>query len=93
MNLYLDNGYLDMKSIIESEYPFIFVPAARGTGKTYGALKYHLEHDHKILFIRRTKQEAELQEQLRKQRVIQARQKGKPKTSVPEPEPVQPLNA
>lgn len=61
MNLYLDNGYLDMAKIIESGYPFIFVPAARGTGKTYGALKYHLEHGNKILFIRRTAKEAGLQ--------------------------------
>lgn len=61
MNIYLDNGYLDMQSIIESEYPFIFVPAARGTGKTYGTLKYHFEHGNKILLIRRTKTEAELQ--------------------------------
>lgn len=50
-----------MASIIESDYPFIFVPAARGTGKTYGTLKYHFEHNNKILLIRRTKQEAELQ--------------------------------
>lgn len=61
MNLYLENGYLDMASIIESGYPFIFVPAARGTGKTYGSLKYHVEHRNKILLIRRTKTEAELQ--------------------------------
>lgn len=61
MNIYLKNGYLDMKSIIESDYPFIFVPAARGTGKTYGSLRYHLEHNNKILLIRRTKTEAELQ--------------------------------
>jgi hypothetical protein len=37
------------------------VPAARGTGKTYGSLKYHVEHGNKILLIRRTKTEAELQ--------------------------------
>ena len=61
MNIYLESGYLDMQSIIESEYPFIFVPAARGTGKTYGTLRYHFEHGNKILLIRRTKQEAELQ--------------------------------
>ena len=61
MNLYLENGYLDMAQIIESGYPFIFVPAARGTGKTYGALKYHLEHGNKILLIRRTQEEADLQ--------------------------------
>lgn len=61
MNIYLKSGYLDMAGIIKSGYPFIFVPAARGTGKTYGTLKYHFEHNHKILLIRRTKQEAELQ--------------------------------
>ena len=61
MNLYLESGYLDMASIIESGYPFIFVPAARATGKTYGTLKYHFEHGNKILLIRRTKTEAELQ--------------------------------
>lgn len=61
MNLYLENGYLDMKSIIESGYPFIFLPAARGTGKTYGTLKYHIQHRNKILLVRRTSKEAELQ--------------------------------
>lgn len=61
MNLYLESGYLDMGSIIESGYPFIFMPAARGTGKTYGVLKYHYQHHHKILLIRRTKDEADLQ--------------------------------
>lgn len=61
MNLYLESGYLDMESIIESGYPFIFVPAARGTGKTYGTLKHHLQMGNKILLIRRTKTEAELQ--------------------------------
>ena len=38
------------------------------------------------------KREAELREQLRKQRVIQSRLKGQKKPSAPEPEPVQPLN-
>lgn len=61
MNIYLESGYLDMKSIIESGYPFIFVPAARATGKTYGSLEYHYESAHRILLVRRTKTEAELQ--------------------------------
>ena len=61
MNIYLESGYLDMCSIIEAGYPFVFVPAARGTGKTYGTLKYHIEHNNRILLIRRTKTEAELQ--------------------------------
>lgn len=38
MNLYLDNGYLDMKKLKNHPAPFVFVVAARGTGKTYGAL-------------------------------------------------------
>lgn len=38
MNLYLDNGYLDMKKLITHPAPFVFIVAARGTGKTYGAL-------------------------------------------------------
>lgn len=61
MNLYLESGYLDMQNIIESGYPFIFIPAARGTGKTYGTLKYFNEIEKTILLIRRTKTEAELQ--------------------------------
>lgn len=61
MNLYLESGYLDMASITESGYPFIFMPAARGTGKTYGILKYHYQQHHKVLLIRRTKDEADLQ--------------------------------
>lgn len=61
MNLYLESGYLDMASITESGYPFIFMPAARGTGKTYGILKYHYQQHNKILLIRRTKDEADLQ--------------------------------
>lgn len=61
INLYLKNGYLDMRSIIESGYPFIFIPAARGTGKTYGALKYFTEEKKKIIILRRTQTETDLQ--------------------------------
>lgn len=64
INLYLDNGYLDMRSIIETGYPFIFIPAARGTGKTYGALKYFTEEretENEIILLRRTQTEIDLQ--------------------------------
>ena len=60
LKIYEKSGYLNIPEIIRSGYPFIFVPAARGTGKTYGTLKYHYEQHHKILLIRRTKQEAEI---------------------------------
>ena len=36
-NIYLDNGYLDIVGLVDTQVPFIFVAAARGTGKTYGA--------------------------------------------------------
>lgn len=62
MNIYLKSGYLDMRSIIQDGSTFIFIPAARGTGKTYGSLKYFYDTVNKpILLIRRTKQEADLQ--------------------------------
>lgn len=38
MNLYLDNGYVDIRSIRESGYPFIFMWGGRGIGKTYGVI-------------------------------------------------------
>ncbi len=61
MNIYLKSGYLNMSAIIEDPAPFIFVPAARGTGKTYGTLKYFVEQRKTILLIRRTAKEADLQ--------------------------------
>ena len=60
-SLYTKSGYLDMPAIIESGYPFIFVPAARGTGKTYGTLKYFLDKQETILLLRRTQIEADMQ--------------------------------
>lgn len=62
MNLYLDNGYADMKKIMALPYPFIFVVGGRGTGKTYGACEELLDlpESEKFLFMRRTGDEAEL---------------------------------
>ena len=59
--LYDKTGYLNMPEIIESEYPMIFIAAARGTGKTYGCCRYFLEHENNIMLLRRTQTEAELQ--------------------------------
>lgn len=60
-NLYLDSGYLNMELILSTPYPFIFLPAARGTGKTYGALSYYLKNDKKMMLLRRRQNEADLQ--------------------------------
>lgn len=53
-NLYTDKGYLDMGEVLSSPYPFIFIIGARGCGKTYGALKYVMEHDVRFIYMRRT---------------------------------------
>lgn len=61
MKLYDKKGYLNMTEIIETGYPFIFIAAARGTGKTYGGLKYFYQKKKKIIHLRRTQKESDLQ--------------------------------
>lgn len=53
---YTDDGYLRIDAIIKKGYFFNIVIGARGTGKTFGALKYAVERKTtgKFLFIRRT---------------------------------------
>lgn len=58
--LYLNNGFINMSSIIELKYPFTFVTGARRTGKTYGALMYNLQHDIRFIYLRRTQTEIDV---------------------------------
>lgn len=60
-DLYLDSGYLNMPAIFETGYPFIFIPAARGTGKTYGSFQYLHDQRECFLHLRRTQTEADIQ--------------------------------
>lgn len=60
MNLYLENGYLDFEYILSKKCPFTLVIGGRGTGKTYGALCYALDHDKNMAFIRRTQTQIDL---------------------------------
>lgn len=62
MNLYCENGYLDMKKIIEKKVPFTFIIGARGIGKTYGALSYYIKNVSRgtWAFMRRTAGEVEI---------------------------------
>lgn len=53
--LYLQNGYFNIGAVAEYHMPFNFVLGGRGSGKTYGALKYCYENGLKFLFMRRTK--------------------------------------
>lgn len=58
---YLDNGYLDMERIIAKERcPFVVILNGRGTGKTFGALKYAIESKTRFILMRRTQTQVEL---------------------------------
>lgn len=59
-NLYNDNGYLNIRGILELGCPFNFVVGGRGTGKTYGALKTCIEEDIKFMLMRRTQAQADM---------------------------------
>lgn len=60
MKLYESSGYANMPAIIETDTPFILTIGGRGTGKTYGAIKYLLENDIKFIYLRRTSAQMEL---------------------------------
>ena len=49
MGLYLKSGYIDQDKIIDRNDVFIFEIGPRGTGKSYGILKYIIENKIKFL--------------------------------------------
>lgn len=60
MKLYNHDGWANMPDIIESETPFVLVISGRGTGKTYGGIKYLLEEKIPFIYLRRTASQMEL---------------------------------
>lgn len=54
MGLYLENGYIDFEWVYNRKTPFVWVYGGRGTGKTYGALKFFTERNIKFIYLRRT---------------------------------------
>lgn len=60
MILYEKDGWLNIPEILKLKTPFIFVVGGRGIGKTYGAIKYALEHDEIFMLTRRTQQQADM---------------------------------
>lgn len=60
MGIYLDNGYLDFEKILSYDVPFNFIVGGRGTGKTYGALKYAVENKIKFILMRRTQTQLDI---------------------------------
>lgn len=63
-NLFNDAGYINVPAIRQymkkNHIPFCWMWAGRGTGKTYGVLKYELEHKEKFMFVRRTDKQIKL---------------------------------
>lgn len=59
-DLYLDNGYLNIEYILKFKMPFNWIVGGRGTGKTYGALKYCYENSKKFIYLRRTQTQIDL---------------------------------
>ena len=60
MGLYLESGYINQDRILSSADNFIFEIGPRGTGKSYGILKYILDSKIKFMMLRRTQTEADM---------------------------------
>ena len=60
MGIYLSSGYVDIERILNYRIPFNFIIGGRGTGKTYGALKYAYENDIRFMLMRRTQAQCDL---------------------------------
>ena len=58
--LYLENGYLNIRHILDKKMPFSFVIGGRGTGKTYGALQTMIEDKKQFMLMRRTMSQVDL---------------------------------
>lgn len=52
-----NNIYYDIEQTEKYKQPYNFVIGGRGTGKTYGTLKYMVENKHKFVLLRRTQTE------------------------------------
>lgn len=55
-----NNGYLDFQYIMDHSLPYTFIVGGRGIGKTFGALKYVLDHNVKFIFLRRTQTQIDM---------------------------------
>lgn len=60
MQLYDENGYVNVPALIAHPATFIFCYGGRGTGKTYGALQWAVDHDMGFMYTRRLLSQAEV---------------------------------
>lgn len=60
LRLFDESGYLDIRAILATGSPFIFIVGGRGIGKTYGALKTAYEDNTFFMYMRRTQSQVDL---------------------------------
>lgn len=60
LQLYDAAGYLDIRAILDTGSPFIFIVGGRGIGKTYGALKTAVEDGRFFMYMRRTQSQVDI---------------------------------
>ena len=60
MQIYNDNGYVNIPGILEHEAAAIFIYGGRGTGKTYGALQHYIDNDKKFIYLRRLQAQVDI---------------------------------
>lgn len=58
--LYEGNGYVNIPWILSRGYTFNIIIGGRGTGKTYGALKWMIENNKFFIYLRRTQTQADM---------------------------------
>ena len=58
---YTKEGYIDFDKLLEEDQSiYKFIVGGRGTGKTFGILKYMIEHEIKFIFMRRTQTQVDM---------------------------------
>ena len=57
---YYDSGYFNVDRLYKLGRVFNFVVGGRGTGKTYGSLKFCIENKKRFVYLRRTQTEVDL---------------------------------
>lgn len=60
MGLYTDVGYLNFDYVWHNSPTFTFIVGGRGTGKTYGALKYVIDNEITFVYMRRTQTQLDI---------------------------------
>lgn len=60
MAIYTEEGYFDFPALEAKKRTYNLIIGARGTGKTYGALKWAARLDKPFIYLRRTQTEADL---------------------------------